>query len=72
MLRRIACLLFCAVTLLTASDSETPAFNKEELEDILRKEHSQKISNVFDAANSIQCAPSLMRLQRHQPTPAFR
>ena len=42
-----------------AADPEPgAAFNKEELEKILRAEHSTKISNVYDSENGIQCAAS--------------
>ena len=37
-------------------DPEVPGakFNKEELEEILRKEHSDRISNIYDSQNDIQ------------------
>ena len=37
-------------------DPEVPGatFNKDELEEILRKEHSDQISNVYDSQNDIQ------------------
>ena len=43
---------------LAAASEDAPAFNKEELEKILKAEHSQKVSNVFDAQNNIQCVPA--------------
>ena len=50
-----------------AADPEPgAAFNKEELEKILRAEHSTKISNVYDSENGIQCAAS-RRAPRMQP-----
>lgn len=45
-------LLLLALAALGAA--EDPPFDKEELEAILRKEHSQRISNVYDSANGIQ------------------
>ena len=37
-------------------DPEVPGakFNKDELEEILRKEHSDRISNIYDSENDIQ------------------
>ena len=34
--------------------AEGATFNKEELEKLLRKEHSQRISNIYDSANGVQ------------------
>ena len=34
--------------------AEESPFNKEELEKLLRAEHSQRISNIYDSANSMQ------------------
>ena len=49
-----------ALTIACAFEAADPepgaAFNKEELEKILRAEHSTKISNVYDSENGIQCA----------------
>lgn len=47
-------LLLLALAALGGADDEPEAFNKEELEKVLRKEHSQRISNVYDSANGIQ------------------
>ena len=44
--------LVAALALASAADAP---FNKEELEAILKAEHSQKISNVYDSTNDIQC-----------------
>ena len=52
---RVAVALLAA---LAAASEDAPAFNKEELEKILKAEHSQKVSNVFDAQNNIQCVPT--------------
>ena len=53
---------FAALTFACAFEAADPepgaAFNKEELEKILRAEHSTKISNVYDSENGIQCAAS--------------
>jgi len=43
--------LVAALALASAADAP---FNKEELEAILKAEHSQKISNVYDSTNDIQ------------------
>ena len=54
-------------------DVETPSasFNKKELEEILRKDHSDRISNIFDSVNQIQCAgpanPPRSQTQLHSP-----
>ena len=49
-------LLLSAIALLVmqAAGEETPPFNKEELEALLKKEHSQRVSNVYDSENGIQ------------------
>ena len=67
-LRSPLCLLvlLCSA-LLGASSFETadseakqpPSFNKEELESLLKKEHSDKVSNIYDSDNDIQCARAL-------------
>eukprot|EP00316_Scyphosphaera_apsteinii_P011088 CAMPEP_0119334522 /NCGR_PEP_ID=MMETSP1333-20130426/87493_1 /TAXON_ID=418940 /ORGANISM="Scyphosphaera apsteinii, Strain RCC1455" /LENGTH=78 /DNA_ID=CAMNT_0007344829 /DNA_START=19 /DNA_END=255 /DNA_ORIENTATION=- len=31
-----------------------PSFNKVELEELLRKDHSDRISNIYDSENNIQ------------------
>ena len=59
-----------ALTFACAFEAADPepgaAFNKEELEKILRAEHSTKISNVYDSENGIQCAAP-HRAPRMQP-----
>lgn len=52
----IVCSLLLACSAFEAADPEKPPFNKEELEEILRKDHSDRISNIYDSANDIQCA----------------
>ena len=49
-----------------APEAETPPFDKEELEALLRKEHSQRVSNIYDSEKGIQCAPP------HSPVTFFR
>jgi len=44
-------LVACAVL---AVEPGAPPFNKDELETLLRKEHSQRISNIYDSENGIQ------------------
>mmetsp|Transcript_12527 Transcript_12527/g.25463 ORF Transcript_12527/g.25463 Transcript_12527/m.25463 type:complete len:83 (-) Transcript_12527:323-571(-) len=48
-------LLVCAGRA-SGAESEVPGakFNKAELEAILKKEHSDRISNIFDSENGIQ------------------
>ena len=62
-----------AVGVCTAGDADAPPFNKDELEGILKKEHSQKVSNVYDSQNDIQCADSrstnIFVLVAHTPAP---
>ena len=52
----IVCSLLLACSAFEAADPEKPPFNKEELEEILRKDHSDRISNIYDSENKIQCA----------------
>ena len=54
MWRRVL-LAFVAAAALVAAEDKAP-FNKDELEALLRKEHSQKVSNIYDSENGIQCA----------------
>ena len=57
MLRRLlSSLVLCALIALGACEGTPPPFNKAELEELLRKEHSQRISNIYDQENGIQCA----------------
>ena len=44
-----------------------PYFNKDDMEALLKKEHSQRISNVYDSKNGVQCVPrhSSARLPPH-------
>ena len=54
-------LLLSALVLLAthaAAADDPPPFNKEELEALLKKEHSQRISNVYDNEKGIQCVCS--------------
>lgn len=48
-------LLFCACRA-SEVESDVPGakFNKDELEAILKKEHSDRVSNIFDSENGIQ------------------
>lgn len=43
-----------AALCLSAVRADTP-FDKDALEAILKKEHSQKVSNIYDSENKIQC-----------------
>ena len=52
---RALCLLAALLVGVHAAD-ETPPFDKEELETLLRKEHSQRVSNIYDSEKGIQCA----------------
>ena len=62
LLSRTLCLLVLLCSALlgasfeTADDAKPPSFNKQELEDLLKKEHSDKVSNIYDSDNDIQCA----------------
>lgn len=49
--------LFAAFAL--AAD-DAPPFNKEELEALLKKEHSQRVSNIYDNENGIQCVSATL------------
>ena len=50
-----ALLLSVAVHAFDATEADkAPSFNKAELEELLRKEHSQRISNIYDSENDIQ------------------
>lgn len=53
MLRGILVLVLAA---LCACEEAQAPFNKVELEELLRKEHSTRISNIYDSENGIQCA----------------
>ena len=37
-----------------APEAETPPFDKDNLEALLRKEHSQRVSNIYDSEKGIQ------------------
>ena len=50
---RALCLLAALLVGVHAAD-ETPPFDKEELETLLRKEHSQRVSNIFDSSTNTQ------------------
>ena len=41
---------------ISAEEEKPPPFNKAELEEMLKKEHSQKIANIYDSETSTQCA----------------
>ena len=60
-------LLFCACRA-SEVESDVPGakFNKDELEAILKKEHSDRVSNIFDSENGIQhrCLSTLPSLQQ--------
>ena len=64
LLSRALCLLVLLCSALRGASFETadeadakpPSFNKQELEDLLKKEHSDKVSNIYDSDNDIQCA----------------
>ena len=47
-------LLLVALAAALSSAADTPPFNKAELEALLRKEHSTRISNIYDQENGIQ------------------
>jgi len=47
-------LLVAVAAFALAADEPNHGFDKEELEKLLRADHSQKISNVFDPVNKIQ------------------
>ena len=51
---RPAAVLLCFLAAVVCTVAETPPFNKEELEELLRKEHSTRISNIYDQENGIQ------------------
>ena len=55
----LARLLLLLTTLLSAAyaEEEKAPFNKDELEQLLKKEHSQRVSNIYDSEAGIQCAP---------------
>ena len=57
MLRALCLLAALLVATHAAPEGETPPFDKEELEKLLRKEHSQRVSNIYDSEKGIQCAP---------------
>ena len=54
----LARLLLLLTTLLSAAyaEEEKAPFNKDELEQLLKKEHSQRVSNIYDSEKGIQCA----------------
>jgi hypothetical protein len=53
-MRRSLVLSAIALLVMQVAGEETPPFNKEELEALLKKEHSQRVSNVYDSENGIQ------------------
>lgn len=61
MIYRVVCIAIFAFATARAFEASEPdpevpgaKFNKEELEEILRKEHSDRISNIYDSQNDIQ------------------
>ena len=54
MLRALCLLAALLVASHAAPEGETPPFDKEELEKLLRKEHSQRVSNIYDSEKGIQ------------------
>ena len=57
-----------------AEESAAPGakFNKDELEKILKREHSDRISNIYDSENDIQCATPVRASVRQQPSQPTR
>lgn len=53
---RVTCVVaaLAALVMVAADEAKPPPFNKEELEGILRKEHSTRISNVYDKETETQ------------------
>ena len=51
---RLAALLLLAFVGLAAGENDKPDFDKDGLEAILKKEHSQKISNIYDSKAGVQ------------------
>jgi len=49
-----ACVVFVAAALCAAEEAPATPFDKEGLEALLRKEHSQRVSNIYDSEHSIQ------------------
>lgn len=76
-MRRATQLLALALlaALSRADDSLEPKplpFQKEELEKLLKSEHSTRISNIYDSEAGIQCAAPCLRraaLRRRPPAP---
>ena len=60
MLARFAFALIAALLAVGVGADDPPPFDKDALEAILKKEHSQKVSNVYDSENSIQCVQQLL------------
>ena len=52
-MRALVAVLLLVLPLIAVAE-DAPPFNKDELEQVLRKEHSQKISNVYDSATGTQ------------------
>ena len=49
-------LLLALLVALAHAEESVHAFNKEELEKLLKEEHSQRVSNIYDNEAGIQCA----------------
>ena len=55
MMRKIVLFAALAFAALAAAEEElAPPFNKEELEAVLRKDHSQRVSNIYDPNTDTQ------------------
>ena len=52
----IRLLLLALLVALAHAEESVHAFNKEELEKLLKEEHSQRVSNIYDNEAGIQCA----------------
>ena len=52
----IRLLLLALLVALAHAEESAHAFNKEELEKLLKEEHSQRVSNIYDNEAGIQCA----------------
>ena len=57
-------ILFTLAALCAATDSPDGPFDKAGLEALLRKDHSQKISNIYDPDSKTQCAAQLLRRRK--------
>ena len=46
--------LLALLSTFAAAQDGAPKFDKDALEEVLRKDHSQKVSNIYDGENDIQ------------------